>query len=65
MKVVDGAPFVTMHWSRLSKTFGEYCYEELPKKIVSLTKNIERSDFDFNTYETATKHKHINVEVQG
>ena len=50
MKVVDGAPFVTMHRPRLSKTFGEYCYEELPKKIAYLTKNIERSNFDFDTY---------------
>ena len=32
MKVVDGAAFVNMHQPRQSKTFGEYCYDELPKK---------------------------------
>ena len=50
MKAVDGAPFVTMHQPRLSKILGEYCYEKLPKKIVSLTKNIERGNFVFDTY---------------
>ena len=33
MKVVDGAAFVNMRKPRLSKTFEEYCKEELPTKI--------------------------------
>ena len=65
MKAVDGAPFVTMHQPRLSKILGEYCYEKLPKKIVSLAKNIERGNFIFDTYQTVTKHKHVNVKVWG
>ena len=34
---------------------------QLPKKIVTLTRNIERTDFAFNTYQRASKHKKVQV----
>ena len=50
VKVVNDTAFVNMHQSILSRIFGKYCREEFRKKIVSLTYNIVRIDFVFDTY---------------
>ena len=50
-------------WRPLYRTDGEYCFEELPNKIVSLTQNIERIDLVFGSYQTASKQKQVKVEV--
>ena len=46
MKVIDGTAFFIIYRSRASKTFGEYCDDELVKAVYSFSEGVDRMDFD-------------------
>jgi hypothetical protein len=50
MKVIDGAAFVHMHPPRSSSTYGNYCDEELFRKIKYAFQHTERLDIIFDVY---------------
>jgi len=51
VKVIDGAAFVNINAPKTSKTLGEYCHEELIKKIDFMKREVQRIDFVFDTYK--------------
>ena len=71
MKVIDGTAFVNICRPRTSKTFGEYCDDDLVKVVYSFSKGADRMDFVFNrhlensitiqTCEGRGKGMHISV----
>ena len=71
MKVIDETAFVNIYQPRISKTFGEYCDDDLVKVVYSFSKGADRMDFVFNkhleksiatqTYEGRGKGMHISV----
>ena len=50
MKVIDGTVFVNIYPPRTSKTFGEYCDDELIKVVYSFSEGIGRMHFVFDRY---------------
>ena len=50
MKVIDGTAFVDIYRPKTSKTFGEYCDDELIKVIYSFSERVDRMDFVFDRY---------------
>ena len=46
MKVIDGTAFFIIYRSRASKTFGEYCDDELVKAVYSFSEGVDRMDFE-------------------
>ena len=49
--VVDGPAFVDMHSSTVSKTYGQYCEQELAVKIKNLASTALRVDVVFDVYQ--------------
>ena len=62
--VIDGAAFVHMNPPVVSQTYGQYCDEELRKKLISISKRISRLDLVFDVY-TKTSMKSQTRESRG
>ena len=41
MKVIDGTALVNIYRPRTSKTFREYCYDELVKVVYSFSEGVD------------------------
>ena len=50
MKVIDGTAFVNIYRLRISKTFREYCNDELVKVVYSFSEGIDRMNLAFDWY---------------
>ena len=50
MKVIDGTAFFNIYLPRTSKTFGEYCDDELIKVVYSFSERVDSMDFIFDRY---------------
>ena len=50
MKVIDGTAFVNIYRLRISKTFREYCNDELVKVVYSFSEGVDRMNFAFDWY---------------
>ena len=48
--VIDGAAFVHMHPPRSSKTYGDYCSQEIGGKVRALSSKVKRVDVVFDVY---------------
>ena len=52
--IIDGPAFVHMHPPRSSKTYGQYCEEEVQSKLCSILSQVSRVDIVFDIYKKTT-----------
>ena len=62
--IVDGPALVQMNTPKVSSTFGEYCEEEIGRKIKSLAESVARVDVVFDIYRENSRKREIR-EVCG
>ena len=55
--VIDGAALVQMNQPRYSKTYGEYCKNELGSKIKSIAADVKRIDVVFDIYKKSSRKR--------
>ena len=60
MKVIDGAAFVNIYQPKISNNFGEYCYDEITKRVYTISQHLDRLDFVFDTYQ----HNSIKTQTR-
>ena len=62
--IVDGPALAQMNTPKVSSTFGEYCEEEIGRKIKSLAEPVTLVDVVFDVYRE-NSHKRETQEVCG
>ena len=62
--VIDGAAFVHMNPSVVSQTYGQYCDEELRKKLISISKRISKTSMKSQTQESRGAGVRVSVRSE-